>query len=237
MKSIIIFSLILFSTVANCQDIDDLIKKGDSLLNTGSYEVAIKYYDVILKQKPNIVGIRFNRGVAYLAQRKYGLALKSFDSVIKIAPEWGIVYYYRGLSKLKILSYSETKLKKKKEKKEKKIQQDGFVFSNRKYSDENLNDEYKEREFRGKDESKQELLQNDPDKRKDYIGALKDFSKFIEIAIKTDQDDYNLKPKAYYFMGFCKYTLQNPDGGCSDIKEAKRLGFKINNEFIEYYCD
>jgi len=237
MKLEILCLFIFLNSFAYSQNLEDLIKDGNSYLKERNYQLAIENYNKVLEIKPKIVGIQNNRGYAYLMLKKYGLALDDFNKVIKIAPEWSYVYYLKGYARLQILEVNELdNLKKEKQKKEKQNNQGDFVYSEKTYNHNELDDEYKQRKFKGKEESTQKLTTNDFKAKKDYEGGLKDFSKYIELE-KKKKSEATYIATSYFLRGFCKYKLKDFEGGCQDFNEAVKLGLNSTNKFISYYCD
>ena len=62
----------------------------------------------------------------------------------------------------------------------------------------------------------------------DYIGAISDFSKAIEL----DPKDAG----AYFSRGSAKLILHDTDGGCLDISKSGELGYELAYIYIQSYC-
>lgn len=65
-------------------------------------------------------------------------------------------------------------------------------------------------------------------KLKDYIGAIQDCSKLIELDSK-----YEL---VYMMRGECKIKLRDIEGACLDFSKAGELGYEKAYDEIEKYC-
>ena len=63
----------------------------------------------------------------------------------------------------------------------------------------------------------------------DWVGAIKDFSKAIEL-----NPNYAL---AYYNRGAVKIRLGQKDNGCSDFSKASELNLNEANVAIQMYCN
>ncbi|MDA2919073.1 tetratricopeptide repeat protein [Desulfobacterota bacterium AH_259_B03_O07] len=63
----------------------------------------------------------------------------------------------------------------------------------------------------------------------DYRGAIKDYTKAIEINPKDAE--------VYYGRGLTKLYLGQKDSGCLDLSKAGELGYFKAYDFIKQYCN
>ena len=70
---------------------------------------------------------------------------------------------------------------------------------------------------------------NEKFEKKDYEGAVLDYTKSIEL---NDKD-----ANAYYKRGLSKLFLKEKNSGCSNLNKAMELGSKEAVEIIKKYCN
>nr|MDO8082566.1 tetratricopeptide repeat protein [Candidatus Freyarchaeota archaeon] len=91
----------------NSESVDELINKGNSLVDKGKYEEAIKFYDKALKINPQDVVALTNKGTALDQLGRYEDAVECFDNVLEINPKDAEAINNKGSSLIKLNRYEE----------------------------------------------------------------------------------------------------------------------------------
>jgi len=77
---------------------ENLIQRGNELVNKGDFDSAIKYYDEAIKEDPNNARAYFMLGYTFGQIKDYDRAIDYFSISIKIDPYQAITYVGRGIS-------------------------------------------------------------------------------------------------------------------------------------------
>lgn len=235
---------------------------------------ARKYFNAALDLNKKYSDAYYNRGLSYVESKEYKKAISDFTRAIKYDPEDGESYYERGL-----IWYDKNKYRKALNNFSVAVK---YVDSSKyicecihKY----MGDTYYElKMYNLAIQSYTVSLTNDQNdtsaiygramaknQAKDYMGALSDYDRLIEMTNtdaeiffrrgflkayhlhkrKSAIDDYSKAimldhnfSKVYYFRGFAKYRESDLDGACQDWTKAKELGFKGNiKRLLRKYCN
>jgi tetratricopeptide (TPR) repeat protein len=92
-----------YSQLANDENINPLIEKGNQYFDEQRYEQAIPYYDRVLEIDPNYVEALYNKGAALDSLGKYNEAMQYIDRVLEIDPN-----YVEALNIKKVLKDLQT---------------------------------------------------------------------------------------------------------------------------------
>ena len=76
--------------------INALKQKGNSALQEGRYEEAIRYYTEAIDLDKNNHVLYSNRSAAYAKAGKYKQALEDAEKTVKLKPDWGKGYSRMG---------------------------------------------------------------------------------------------------------------------------------------------
>ncbi len=82
---IIIILFVQFSLFSSCQETNkQLLDRGVSLADRGSYKEAIEKYTKIISNNNNIQLAYYNRGLCYIQTKDYEKALNDFNTILKL---------------------------------------------------------------------------------------------------------------------------------------------------------
>lgn len=93
--------------VVNAQDVDDLFKQCDELIDQGKYEDAIFYCDKALKIDPNHLYALNNKAFALFNLGRYEEAISYYDKVLKMNPNHLDALAFKGLALFLLGKYDE----------------------------------------------------------------------------------------------------------------------------------
>ena len=80
---------------------------GNSYYEEGSYEEAIREFNIAIASEPDMSEAYNNRGLAYFAIGENNKALADFDKAIELRPHWGVSYSNRGAVYLTLGNYDQ----------------------------------------------------------------------------------------------------------------------------------
>ena len=89
-------------------EIQTEIKKAINLFQKGDYDQAIKIYEGILKDNPELVEIHYNLGIVLKASDKLAEAEKSFNKAISLKEDFTNAHYQMGNTKYKLNKFDES---------------------------------------------------------------------------------------------------------------------------------
>lgn len=78
-------------------DLDNLLKLGNLLFDSGFYERAIVHYQRYLKSKPDAADVIVDMGVCYFQTEKYENAISNFKKGIELNPKHQTAYLNLGV--------------------------------------------------------------------------------------------------------------------------------------------
>ena len=79
-------------------DIEQLVRIGDRLMDTGKYIEAISHYDRVLLLDSTLVDVRVDRGSCYYASDMFEDALSDFSRAISMKPDHAIAHFNLGIT-------------------------------------------------------------------------------------------------------------------------------------------
>lgn len=89
------------------ESVDELVNKGNSLVDEGKYEEAVSFYDKALKINSQDVVALSNKGTALDQLGRYEDAVKCFDKVLEINPKDEEALNNKGSSLIRLNRYEE----------------------------------------------------------------------------------------------------------------------------------
>jgi tetratricopeptide (TPR) repeat protein len=256
-----------------------LNKEGDAKINLGDYKEAIAFYTKAIEINPKSTVAYNNRGYAKIRLRNYKEAIADYTKAIEINPYYSSAYFNRGVARKYIRDWvgAISDYTKSIELNPQFVQayyERGKLYNNSfKESDGKIHgftDSIEDNRNTMKeinDNANSQYYFNNGYKRvpveKDYVDAISDFSRVIEInpmyenayevrgEIKYNLKDYkgaiidltmavknNPKDKyAWYYMGWSKLLSGQKDSGCLDLRKSGELGYEKAYNVIRKYCN
>jgi len=219
--------------------------RGNVKCKLQDYTGAIADYTKAIEIDPKFVEAYFNRGSTKDRLRDIAGAIEDYSKAIEISPDYDEAYWARGRVYNKSFKDFDGKIH-------------GYTDS----IENNMNQMKNVEDI----ENLQYYFNNGNERipvKKDYIDAMSDFSKVIEInpmnegayedrgEIKYDLKDYRgaiidfkkaveLNPKdkyAYYYLGFSELLIGQKESGCLDLSKAGELGYEDAYEVIKKCCN
>lgn len=203
---------------------------GNVLKDRGNYALAIPYYTMAIKLKPDFAQACYNRGNACKDGGAYEQAIQDYTRAIALKPDYVDAYNNRGFTYDKKGAYEQAI---RDYNKAIELAPDyagvysnrGVTYSNMGAYDQAIRDYFKAIELRP-DYADAYYNRGCAYKAKgDYVQAIRDYTRGVEL--KPDD------AQAYYDRGTAFFLTQHYDNAWADVKKCRQLGGQADPDFIK----
>ena len=221
MKQILIILSILTFTSCDFKSSTDYNAQAEQLESEGRYEEAIPLLDKAIEKDPENIYALINRGVDKSILEDYEGAISDYTRIIEIDSDNALAFLNRGKNKKRLEDYQGAI-----EDFEKAIKTKGGEML---YMDK-VENSFVETGF-------------EFDVSMEEIRFERGIARYNIDSLKLAFDDFNFcidknfeKPASLYWRGIIYVAYGMNQEGCSDLKEAHKLGDTDAKEVIKEYC-
>ena len=212
MKYLTLFlSFFIFNNILGQTASADYYNKAQNLRAKNKLIEAINYYDSAIIRNPTFLEALYYRGITFGYLKRDFDAFRDFDKVVKLNPSFKESYKYRGMSR------------------------DPHNLEELKLS----NDDYSNHLRAYPNDSEIFFMRaNNYGVLKDYLSALKDLNKAIELNSKNG-DYYKMRGITIFNLGTSKFKIVPANirkMACDDISKAQSLGVVVDDKIVSEIC-